>query len=497
MTPAGEMAKLSTGSPVSGKVKVGIEGPDSKRAWYLGVFVTAYGFFGWAGVGSTPVLYVGLIDITGASRQDASQPFTAMMCSYFLGSLVYGVLSRWFRERTLMVGASLVTSTTLLASYFIRNITLLTIVLGAIHGIGVAAVGVVPGLLLTKYFVKYRATAFGLMSVTVSLTGMVFPPVATYLLTTFGFSGTLLILAALSFHQLLCCVPLGKSALRLPPPTLPEAPISTVMSPTVQKSTLESSSTKVKGYVPDTWKHIDDDETPHLQTGADSLTTLVVNEKEKSSRLNKVKPFLRGIYLLICSTNACGCFAVFTYTLTIVDFATDNGFQRTNAAMLMTAMSIGWAVASLVTAPAVDSGLVTKEAVVVSSFVLQGLGFALMAPLKTSYPWMLASSAMVGWGQGSRGFLLFLFVSERFKRQQTPVAFALMSLSCTLPFLARAPIIGYVRDTLGSYDMLMLTLGAVEAAFAAAWTVVALVKWKKKRAHLRLAIPFGLNGTIH
>ncbi|KAG0412766.1 hypothetical protein HPB47_010085 [Ixodes persulcatus] len=258
--------------------------PDSPRAWYLGVLCTVYGFFGWAGIGSTPVLYVGLLERSGASREYASLPFTAMMCSYFVGSLVYGVLSRWLRERTLLVAASLVTSLSFLTSYFIGDIAVLTVVLGA-------------------------------------------------------------------------------------------------------------------------------------------------------------RPFFRCIFLFVCFTNAVACFAIFTYTLTIVDFANDNGFSHYNAAMIMTAMSLGWGGASLSMAPIVDGGVTSKETVIFSSFVIQSSGLVLMVLLKTSYPWLVASGFMVGWGQGSRGFLLFVLLTETFNKRQTPVAFALMSVSCAVPFLARAPII--------------------------------------------------------
>lgn len=159
----------------------------------------------------------------------------------------------------------------------------------------------------------------------------------------------------------------------------------------------------------------------------------------------QVRPFLRGVFPIVCTTNACGCFAIFTYTLTIMDFAHDCGFRGYQAAMLMTAMSIGWALASVSLAPAVDAGLTTKETVIFTSFVVQAVGFALMAWLGHLYGWLVTASVLVGWGQGSRGFLLFVFVPERFTKNQVPVAFALMSLSCTVPFLVRAPIIGEPR----------------------------------------------------
>nr|XP_037270365.1 monocarboxylate transporter 11-like [Rhipicephalus microplus] len=435
------MAKPQTSTATR---KTAREGPDTARAWYLGVFCTAYAFFGWVGLSSTPVLYVGLITHSGASREAASHPFTAMMCAYFTGSVLYGGLAHWFNEQKLLLGAAAIISSSLFASYFIVDVTVLTVVLGVLHGLGVASVGVVVGALLSQYFVKYRATAFALMSVTLSLTGVVFPPVAAYFVAEYGFSASLLLLGALSLHLFLCSLPLGPQPWQKEPPPRPPPPPATV---TAHKT-------------PAVRKH------------------------------GHVRPFLQSIFVIVCSTNACSCFAIFTYTLTIVDFAHDCGFRGYQAAMLMTAMSIGWAAASVALAPAVDAGLTSKETMVFTSFVVQGVGFVFMAFLGEHYGWLVAGSVLVGWGQGSRGFLLFLFVPERFPKGQVPLAFALMSLSCTLPFFARAPIIGYVRDTLGSYFMLMIGLAIMDVVLAVCWGALALLKWRHRTAKLRIALPF-------
>lgn len=490
------MAKVAVArSAITAESGARHEVPDSPRAWYLGVLCTVYGFFGWAGIGSTPVLYVGLLERSGASREYASLPFTAMMCAYFVGSLLYGVLTRWFSERALLVAASLVTSSSLLTSYFIQDIAVLTVVLGVVHGVGVAVVGVVPGMLLSQYFVKYRATAFGLMSLILSLTGVAFPPVAAWLLSEYGFAATLLVLGATSLHQLACCVPLETWAPRAPALSSPQ---------------------KLDGQQEDTFATIDqgvqdhhgtlpakDQRQGHRNTNGVSVisngqdrntlpTAVLKNSVTKKRFFAKARPFLRCIFLFVCLSNAVGCFTIFTYTLTVVDFANDNGISHYKAAMLMTAMSVGWGGASLFMAPIVDGGITSKDTVIFSSFVIQSSGLLLMVLLKASYPWLVASGFMLGWGQGSRGFVLFVLLSEKFKKRQTPVAFALMSVSCAVPFLARAPIIGYVRDTLGSYDVLMVSLGVIEAAFAFSWGALALCKWKKKRAKLRITVPFTL-----
>ncbi|KAL1434949.1 hypothetical protein MTO96_011307 [Rhipicephalus appendiculatus] len=438
------MAKPQTSTAARKAVR---EGPDSVRAWYLGVFCTAYAFFGWVGLSSTPVLYVGLIKHSGASREAASQPFTAMMCAYFTGSVLYGGLAHWFNEQKLLLGAALIISSTLFASFFIVDVTVLTVVLGVLHGLGVAAVGVVVGALLSQYFIKYRATAFALMSVTLSLTGVVFPPVASYFVAEYGFSTSLLLLGALSLHLFLCCLPLGPQPWQKEPPPRPPPPPPTVTAhktPAVRENT-----------------------NGHIGKQDDTKQ----NTRQSIFSFKKVRPFLQSIFVIVCSTNACSCFAIFTYTLTIVDFAHDCGFRGYQAAMLMTAMSVGWAAASVALAPAVDAGLTSKE-------TANNMGGSLPAAC-----W----SAGAKEAEASCSSCLCL---ERFPKGQVPLAFALMSLSCTLPFFARAPIIGYVRDTLGSYFMLMIGLAIMDVVLAVCWGALALLKWRHRTAKLRIALPF-------
>ncbi|CAN8012199.1 unnamed protein product [Ixodes pacificus] len=338
-------------------------------------------------------------------------------------------------------------------------------------------------MLLSQYFVKYRATAFGLMSLALSTTGVAFPPVAAWLLDEYGFAATLLVLGALSLHQLVCCVPLETWT-----PAAPSAshPHEADGQQAVAVATIDHGLLQA---------HREENEASTIANGQHGKVPRAAGKYSKTGKTSffaKVRPFFRCIFLFICLTNAVACFAIFTYTLTIVDFANDNGFSHYNAAMIMTAMSVGWGGASLSMAPIVDSGITSKETVIFSSFVIQGSGLVLMALLKTSYLWLVASGFMIGWGQGSRGFLPFVLLSETFKKRQTPVAFALMSVSCAVPFLARAPIIGYVRDTLGSYDVLMLTLAVIESVFAFFWGVLAFCKWRKKRAKFCVTAPFVL-----
>ncbi|XP_064456986.1 monocarboxylate transporter 5-like [Ornithodoros turicata] len=477
------------------------EGPDSARAWYLEFFCSTYVLFGWAGIASTPVLYVGLIREFGIPREDASAPFTAMMCAYFLGSMVYAILSKWLREKALLLLGATISSASLMVGYFITDVNLLIFVFGPIHGFGAAVVGVVPGSLISQYFVKYRATAMGMMSVTLSLTGIVYPPLTAFLISHFGFSTTLLMLGAISLNQFVCCIPLSgapwKNEVSPDRSDVSTTPCSNLVKTPSSDVVLQNGFDK---FYPSTNLSCSSPQLSHEEFGKgvhycaaenyhNAQLTLKAPEKKRSV-LSQVRPFVRAFFIHTCLSNICSTFIIFTLSLILVDFAHDNGITRYGAAMLVIIMGVGWTVASLTIGPVVDRGYLMKETVISVSFFLPAVSLVLMVLLKTSYAWLLVSSFLIGWGHGTRAFLLFVVVSERFRASLLPLGFAIMSTSCFVPFLCRTPLIGYVRDELGCYDGLFLALAVLAIAMTVSWSTVTLNKWKRRRDKLVITAPF-------
>lgn len=480
------------------------EGPDSARSCYLALFVGLYAFFGWTGIGATPVLYVGLIQELGVSREDASAPFTSMMCTYFLASLAYGVLSKWMGEKALLSTGAAITCGSLFAGYFVRDINLLTFFFGPIHGFGAAAVGVVPGSLIAQYFVKYRATAMGVMSVILSLTGIAFPPMAAFFMNHYGFSSTLLLLGALSLNQFACCIPLDAA------PWKDQMNVGGSDDDPIASCTPDKSSS-YESTPPQCFQHVHSVGakrtcTPFnvpnvaVQTISDKVCQAngystaqaeihVKGGKRKSSLSSRAQPFLRASYVHVCLSNVCSCFIVFAVTLILVDYANDNGITNYRATTLVTVVAAGWTVASVLVGPVVDGGILTKESAIFSSFFMPAMGLVLMVLLKTSYVWLLISSFLVGWGHGSRAFLLFLAVSQWFSGRHLPLAFSLMSVFCFVPFVVRTPLIGFVRDQMGCYDGLFLSLAVLAWAFTVSWGTVTFSKRRNRTAKLQISLP--------
>ncbi|OQR77540.1 monocarboxylate transporter 2-like [Tropilaelaps mercedesae] len=408
------------------------QGPDSLRAWIVAIFAVLYVFFGWCAFSSTPVLYVALMKANPhLTRELASWPFTIMACCSFTGSAIYGGLINYIAEQhLLLIGAIFTSAALFVASFFTHDVFVLSLTLGIVHGIGLACTTCIPSAVISQHFIKYRASAMSLFSIAASLTGIIYPPLATWLFELYSLSGLLLILSGICLNQVLsgivCKAAIWKPALQ-----------------EMARMTAVNTSTEIVG---------------------------------KTERSKNSQGFCSWLLVNTCITNALANFIMFALVLIVIDFETDNGFESALGASLVVVLSFGWLVASIVVGPIVDQGENYDRYVILSSCLIQFAGLLLMVFLKGEYWWQFIGCFLVGWGQGSRGFLMFVMLSKRYPPSRAVLAFATMNLSCFAPFLLRTPLIGLIRDNLGHYDYLIHIFEAINLLLAIDWLIMSIRK---------------------
>ena len=169
---------------------------------------------------------------------------------------------------------------------------------------------------------------------------------------------------------------------------------------------------------------------------------------------------------------------MFALVLFIIDFETDNGIDSASGAFLVVISCFGWLVASIVVGPIVDRGVHYDRYVILSSCIFQAIALYMMiAPFGKGVYWCQSvASFFIGWGQGSRGFLMFVMLSKKYPPSVVPMAFAVMNLSCFVPFLMRTPLIGLIRDNLGEYDYLLYLFIVINIILTIDWIFMSI--WK-------------------
>ncbi|XP_034252822.1 monocarboxylate transporter 10 isoform X2 [Thrips palmi] len=167
------------------------------------------------------VIYVYLLkDLEDAKVSDAASKASLVgsLCigTTFLVSPIAGVLTdRWGIRLTTAIGGVLATAGMLLSSFVTDNVYALYATYGVLFGVG-ASLTYTPSLVvLGHYFKRFLGVANGLVAAGSSVFSVLLPYPLEWLLQRFGFSGSLLLLAAM-MSLIIGCAMLFKPL--MPPP---------------------------------------------------------------------------------------------------------------------------------------------------------------------------------------------------------------------------------------------------------------------------------------
>lgn len=109
-------------------------GLDSRWSWITAGFLSWVLFIGTSSVRVAGVLFYGIVETYGVTRQEASWPVTLNGCLLNLGGPVMGMLCRRFSCRAVILTCSFMTGIAVSVCYFAEGVLFLNIFFGIIHG---------------------------------------------------------------------------------------------------------------------------------------------------------------------------------------------------------------------------------------------------------------------------------------------------------------------------------------------------------------------------
>ncbi|KAG0421181.1 hypothetical protein HPB47_002944, partial [Ixodes persulcatus] len=444
--------------------------PDSRACWAVAVSAAIYVFFAMVLIKSESVLYLGFMDMLQLGREAASWPLTLALILSQLGGPLYGVLSLWVSERVLMIGAALACSLATMACSFVYSLGWVVLLYGIILGLGLACAEVLPFTIVARHFVKYRGTAVGLLFVVTALSGFVSPLVTEALRQAYGFRLCLLILGALLLNMLLGCV-----FINCVDPDSVGAPCTTVreqrrggsggLTPVEDTRLFETVSTMFQQ---------SREGEPLLRKN--SLTTA------KTKLMRNLGSLASVAFVHISVSRALTVFVMASLLLTAVDYGKDAGLSGYDAVSLVTALALGDLVSRVTTGLVLDSHVVSRGTAMLTGFALQTVALAVMS-FEKNYWVLLVCCFLVGLSGGGRIFICTVMVTEEFDEASLSLNLGVMNFITGVSFFARPPVIGYVRDVLGSYDPLYIFFAIANAVFTLTWSINVL--WDR-RCHLTM-----------
>ncbi|CAN8017050.1 unnamed protein product [Ixodes persulcatus] len=476
-----------------------LHGVDSRWSWITAVSCSCMLFVATCSVRVAGVLFYGIVDTFGVTREEASWPVTLNGCMLNLAGPLMGYLCRRFSCRNVLLICSLLCGLGISLCYFAQGVLFINLCFGLLHGITLSGIFVGGNVLVSQHFEKRRNTAHSLLFTVTGLNTFAITTIVEYFRSTYGTRGAFLLLGALVFNT-------------FPASILLRSPIWTLPIKTSSKGASQRMTTVVKQKMLSSL-HADDlkpgNNIVKIRPNATAIRQMNSAKLARSSvvddwtgsvqsflELNGDKPsigpharaatlretskqFLTPSFVVIALSFSVVVFGMATFILLSVDLAKDKGIVPSEAIYLLHAFTAGDIAFRALTGFVIDSGFLSLEAVMLLGYLVQGFAYELLVWSET-LPMMLLCSVLVGVSNGSRISLQAPSIIKSFGMDTLPIMMGGMVFCIGAFTLGRPALVGYFRDQLGDYRGLLHIIAIVNAVFFLVWTLRLLLQRRKQ-----------------
>lgn len=275
---------------------------------------------------------------------------------------------------------------------------------------------------LAQRFEKRRATAFSLLFTVSGLNTFFIPPVLELCLRKYGLRGALLILGAISLNafpaSLMISSPQWTTPRKRPPKPSTKAASSEDARWTEEKMSLTA-----------------------VDNGNNDATLRAGVTQERNSLRTTCKKFLTFNFWVDSMSFGVLYFGLSLFLTLVMDLAKDRGVSGSSAVFLFHAFSVGDVVSRTLNGWTIDAGWLSLEAIMLLGFVLQAVGYQLLAWC-TTLPLLMMTAAVLGAGNGLRMSLAGVVLIIDFGVEALPIMMAGLSIVSGLNSWGRPPLIG-------------------------------------------------------
>lgn len=463
-------------------------GLDSTWSWVTVAFlswVLCTGMIGYQAIG---VLFYGIVDTFGATRQQAAWPLVLTGSITSLAGPAMGYLCRRFSCRSVLIVTTFVAGASTCICWYASDIFFLTVTFGVMHGVALSGTFVCVNVLASQHFEKRRTTACSIIFTMSALGALFVPPLAEFFRVTYGVRGTFLLLGGLILNACPAVIVLRSPLWMQRPP---------YVSPTrsIELST-RTSLTSAKPLLPELGAEediISEEAQTHLRRpcNAAAAITLLRNctqnllfwrkkcppsthAQRKLTSQPSIATVARHFFTIAFVVDAVSFSVIIlgltVFMLTSVDIATDRGVAPSTAVFLLNAFAACNIILRPLSGMVIDARLMRLETVMILGYFVQALAFEIFA-WSSSFPMMLAGSALIGVSNGARVFLQAPLLVRDFGIDCLPLTMGATSFCVGLVGFTRPILVGYYRDHHGSYDGLLHILAAINGVLVIAWAV--------------------------
>lgn len=449
------------GAGGGGGADVGIDAHEDGEAtelrlhWHVILIAALMDFGQSAAFRSSGFIYVALMDHFDVDHGTASWPVSVLGTVVDAGGILAGPLCQWFGANVTLRAGALVTALGIMASVFAPNIAWMTVTLGIIHGAGAGTVSMMLQVFLSMRFVKYRGTAHGIMFMGSILSSLVIPQVLFFLEDAYGFDGCLLIFGALLLHM----VPIS-FLLRSDSPTITSPQYDAGQKALVERRDVNLN---IKEIV----------ESEHRSRTSSSST------ERKPGVLESAAQVLRlPMFYVILVTWTVMCYNEDIFLTTIVDFAVDKGIAKHLAVPLLSYLSVTDAVGRIGLPLLADRNIIRRSTLVGCNAALTAASVAIL-PEANSYAFLVVATLLAACFNGCGMTMHGVLMADYIGMDNLPVGYGVAGILVIPLLLIKPLLIGYFRDTLGSYDDLYRMLGGMQIVLVLMWLFISYRERRK------------------
>ncbi|KAK4887866.1 hypothetical protein RN001_004137 [Aquatica leii] len=156
------------------------------------------------------------------------------------------------------------------------------------------------------------------------------------------------------------------------------------------------------------------------------------------------------------------------------------GYDKTNTALFLSVQAITDILARLILPPICDRVKVRKRTLFMVGIFLVGISRSVLAQ-QTDYTMILVWLVVCGFVRGAALINFTITISEYSSLEKLPAAFGLHMVGKGLFVVALGPILGYIRDSTGSYPLCLHSQTFLIMLCCLAWSIEYIICWLKTR----------------
>ncbi|XP_050028737.2 uncharacterized protein [Dermacentor andersoni] len=173
---------------------------DHANSWPVAVVGCAVIMFATGVFCTSGLFYVYFMEAFCVSREAASWPASAMGVTLNCSGLVVSLLQRFLSIFQISLLGSILLWTSLMLSAFAPNVGVMTVLFGALHGLGIGFMENTMAVTVATSFLEHQSFAMGLKDGGRTLAALVFPTIVSRLNSVYGVRSTLALCGALLMH---------------------------------------------------------------------------------------------------------------------------------------------------------------------------------------------------------------------------------------------------------------------------------------------------------